>query len=146
MAPYKPLGTLIALLEKDEKNFKLILERIIKAGVAIVNDAIELREELSGYDDIYQTSILDVGYNYWLNVKDGKLEYYEGINPEATFMVSFTKNLILKILKKEISGTDAFMKGKLRVTGDLSQGLHYIKIFRLFIKYLEKRNEINGSD
>jgi hypothetical protein len=136
MTPREPLETLIELLEKDDQNFSSILERIIKAGVAIVNDALELQEEISGYDDTYQTSILDVGYDYWLTLKQGKLEYGRGIHPKATFTVSYTKNLIIQILKKELNGTDAFMKGRLRVNGDLSQGLHYIKIFRLFIKYL----------
>jgi len=145
MSNHEPLGTLVELLEKDEENFNSILERIIKAGVAIVNNAIELQEEISGYDDTYQTSILDVGYNYWLTLRQGKLEYGRGIHPKATFTVSYSKDLIIKILKKEINGTDAFMKGKLRADGDLSQGLHYIKIFRLFIKYLEKKTEMNGT-
>ena len=145
MMTHEPLGTLIELLEKDEQHFIPILEKFIKAGVAIVNNAIELREEISGYEDIYQTFILDAGYDYCLTVKDGKLEYSRGVNPDATFKVSYTKNLIIKILKKEVSGTDAFMKGRLRVDGDLSQGLHYIKIFRLFVKYLEKVNGHNGQ-
>jgi putative sterol carrier protein len=141
MNTHEPLETLVELLEKDEQNFNSILEKIIKAGVDTVNNAPELQEEISGYDDVYQTSILDVGYNYWLILKQGKLEYGKGIHPDATFTVSYTKNLIIKILKKEISGTDAFMKGKVRVDGDLSQGLHYIKIFRLFIQYLEKKTK-----
>ena len=145
MATHEPLENLVELLETDEQNFILILERIIKAGVAIINSAVELQEEISGYDDIYQTSILDVGYNYWLTLKQGNLEYGRGIHPDATFTVSYTKNLIIQILKKEINGTDAFMKGKLRADGDLSQGLHYIKIFRLFIKNLDKKTQINGT-
>jgi hypothetical protein len=139
MTSHEPLETLIELLEKDEQNFSSIFERIIRAGVASVNNTLELHEEISGYDDTYQTSILDVGYNYWLTLKQGKLEYGRGIHPKATLTVSFTKNLIIQILKKEVNGTDAFMKGKIRADGDLSQGLHYIKIFQLFIKYLEKK-------
>ena len=139
MTTNEPLETLIELLETDEQNFTSILERIIKVGVGIVNNTLELQEEISGYDDIYQTSILDVGYNYWLTLKRGKLEYGRGIHPKATLTVSYTKNLIIKILKKKLNGTDAFMKGKIRANGDLSQGLHYIKIFQLFIKYLEKK-------
>ena len=61
----------------------------------------------------------------------------------GSFRVSYTKILIIKILKGEISGTDAFMKGQLRVEGDLSQGLHYVKIFRLFVEYLKKKNGMN---
>jgi putative sterol carrier protein len=52
----------------------------------------------------------------------------------------FTKSLIIKILKGEESGVDDFMKGKINVEGDLSQGLRYIKLFRLFFKYLSRVN------
>ena len=140
MVNREPLSSLISILENEDDKFIPVLEKIIKAGIKIINNAEELHEELSGYDDIYQTSILDVGYNYWLDVLEGKLKYQKGFNPEANFKVSYTKILIIKILKGEISGTDAFMKGKLRVEGDLSQGLHYVKIFRLFVEYLKKKN------
>ncbi len=145
MVNYEPLSSLISILEQEDDKFIPVLERIIKAGIKIVNNAEELREELSGYDDIYQTSILDVGYNYWLDVLEGKLFYKKGFNPEAKFKVSYTKELIINILKGKISGTDAFMKGQLRVEGDLSQGLHYVKIFRLFVKYLKKKNGMDRT-
>jgi len=145
MVNYEPLSSLISILEQEDDKFIPVLERIIKAGIKIVNNAEELREELSGYDDIYQTSILDVGYNYWLDVLEGKLIYKKGFNPEAKFKVSYTKELIINILKGKISGTDAFMKGQLRVEGDLSQGLHYVKIFRLFVKYLKKKNGMDRT-
>ncbi len=138
MVNRESLRSLISILEQEDDKFIPVLEKIIKAGIKIVNNAEELREELLGYDDIYQTSVLDVGYNYWLDVSEGKLFYKKGSNPEATFKVGYTKKLIIQILKGEISGTDAFMKGQLRVEGDLSQGLHYVKIFRLFV---EKMNE-----
>ena len=38
-------------------------------------------------------------------------------------------------------GTDAFMRGKVKIDGTLTQGLKFIKLFRLFIKYME-----NGMD
>ena len=143
MVNREPLSSLISILEQEDDKFIPVLEKIIKAGIKIINNAEELHEELSGYDDIYQTSVLDVGYNYWLDVLEGKLSYQKGFNPKATFRVSYTKILIIKILKGEISGTDAFMKGQLRVEGDLSQGLHYVKIFRLFVEYLKKKNGMN---
>ncbi|MHA1460679.1 MAG: SCP2 sterol-binding domain-containing protein, partial [Promethearchaeota archaeon] len=95
---------------------------------------------LVGFDDIYQTSVVDANFDYWLEVSDGKLSYGKGINPKALFKIIFNKDIIIQILKNKISGTDAFMKGKINVEGSLSQGLRYIKLFRIFVKYLRKKN------
>ena len=105
-----------------------------------MNNAEELKEELIGYDDIYQTYVTDANFNYWLEVSDGKLLYAKGVNPKALFSIHFTKNIILQILKNQVSGTDAFMKGKIKVEGSLSQGFRYIKLFRLIEKYLIEKN------
>jgi len=140
------ISNLFKNLEGDNKNFIKGLEMIIKAGVKIVNSTDELQEELIGFDDIYQTSVFDLGFNYWLQVSNGKLSYQKGINPEASFKMNYTKELIIKILKGEISGTDAFMKGKIKVEGEISQGLRYVKLFRIFTKYLEKKNGNSNHD
>ncbi|MFX0057426.1 MAG: SCP2 sterol-binding domain-containing protein [Candidatus Hodarchaeota archaeon] len=140
------ISNLLKNLEGENENFKKALESIIKAGVKIVNSTEELREELIGFDDIYQTSVIDLGFNYWLQVSEGKLSYKKGINPEASFIMNYTKELIIKILKGEISGTDAFMKGRIHVQGEISQGLRYVKLFRIFTKYLEKKNGNSNHD
>lgn len=130
-------------LGKDDKRFLGAIDKIVNAGTHIINSTEELREELIGYDDIYQTHIIDLNFDYWFQVTNGTVIYKKGINPDASFKMNFTKDLIIKILKNEISGTDAFMKGKIRVEGDISQGLRYVKLFRLFTKYLEKKNGKN---
>ena len=135
-----PISSILRNLNVDSPKFVYTLEKIIKAVVNIMNNAEELKEELIGYDDIYQTYVIDAGFNYWLEVSDGKLLYGKGVNPEAAFKINFTKDIILKILKNQVSGTDAFMKGKIRVEGSLSQGFRYIKIFRLIEKYLQVKN------
>jgi putative sterol carrier protein len=140
MITREAISNLLNNLEGDNEKFIKTLDSIIKAGVKIVNSTDELREELIGFDDIYQTSVLDLGFDYWLQVSDGRLSYKKGINPEALFKMNYTKELIIKILKGEISGTDAFMKGKINVEGDISQGLRYVKLFRIFTRYLEKKN------
>lgn len=134
-----PISSILETLDANSPKFVSILDKIIKAVVNIMNSAEELKEELIGYDDIYQTYVTDADFNYWLEVSDGKLLYSKGVNSKALFKINFTKDIILKILKKQISGTDAFMKGKIRVEGSLSQGFRYIKFFRLIEKYLQKK-------
>jgi len=143
MAGQNPINIILEELGKNGKKFEYILDKIIKAGISIVNNTEELKEELIGFDDIYQTCILDANLSYWLEVSHGELHYEKGVNPQALFKMVFSKDLFIKILKDEISGADAFMKGKIKVEGSLSQGLRYIKLFRTFFKYLSKKNGLN---
>ena len=140
MSDHNPFISILENLEQNGAKFEYTLDKIIKGVVKIMNNTEELKEELVGYDDIYQTYIVDVDFNYWLEVSEGRLRYEKGVNLNALFKINFTKDLIIKILKEEISGTEAFMKGKINVEGSLTQGLRYIKLFRIFQKYLRKRN------
>ncbi len=140
MANHDPINSLLDILEKDASQFVRVLDRIIKMGVKTFNSTEELQEELLGFDDIYQTYITDMDFNYWLKVTNGKIEYKRGVNPDAPFKMNYTKDMIVKILKREISGTDAFMRGEINVEGSLTQGLRYIKLFRTFFKYVQNRN------
>ena len=140
MSDRNPITAILENLEKNGAKFEYVLDKIIKGVVKIMNDTEELKEELMGYDDIYQTYVIDADFNYWLEVSEGRLRYEKGVNSQALFTIIFTKDLIIKILREEISGTNAFMKGKIKVEGSLSQGLRYIKLFRIFEKYLRKKN------
>jgi alkyl sulfatase BDS1-like metallo-beta-lactamase superfamily hydrolase len=140
MAGQNPINSILRNLDKDSPKFEYVLDKIIKAVVKIMNNTEELNEELVGFDDIYQTNVVDANFNYWLEVSDGKLTYKKGINPKALFKINIDKDIIIQILKNKVSGTDAFMKGKINIEGSLSQGLRYIKLFRIFVKYLKKKN------
>lgn len=140
MAGQNPINSILRNLDKDSPKFEYVLDKIIKAVVKIMNNTEALKEELLGFDDIYQTNVVDANFNYWLEVSDGKLTYEKGVNPKALFKINIDKDIIIQILKNKVSGTDAFMKGKINIEGSLSQGLRYIKLFRIFVKYLKKKN------
>jgi len=158
MAGQNPINSILRNLDKDSPKFEYVLDKIIKAVVKIMNNTEELNEELVGFDDIYQTNVVDANFNYWLEVSDGKLTYKKGVNPKALFKINIDKDIIIQILrnkvseinidkdiiiqilKNKVSGTDAFMKGKINIDGSLSQGLRYIKLFRIFVKYIKKKN------
>jgi len=140
MTAQNPISSILRNLDKDSPKFEYVLDKIIKVVVKIMNNTEELKEELVGFDDIYQTSVVDANFDYWLEVSSGKLSYEKGVNPKALFKINIDKDIIIQILKNKISGTDAFMKGKINVEGSLSQGLRYIKLFRIFVKYLRKKN------
>ena len=136
MLDSKKFALVIYQLEKKDEEFIAILDKIIKMGVGLVQNTEELREEILDHDYIYQIIISDINFNFWLKVSKGNILYKKGINPNATFKVYYTKDILIKILKREMYGSEAYMKGIIKVDGSLTQGLRYIKLFRLLLKYL----------
>ncbi len=136
MLDSKGFRSVVHDLENNTEEFITALDRIIRHGVSIIKNTGELREEIIDYDDIYQILITDINFNFWFKVSNGTIMYKKGINRGASFRVRYRKDIFIKILKREIYGTDAYMKGKIKVDGDLTQGLRFIKLFRMFIKYI----------
>ena len=132
----KSFNSVIHDLENHDGEFIALLDKIIKFVVTKFKSTQELREEITEYNDIYQIILTDINFNFWLKLSNGSLYYKKGVNRSASFKVKYTKDIMVKILKREMYGTDAFMKGIIKVDGDLSQGLRFIKLFRLFLKYL----------
>ncbi|MFX1322023.1 MAG: SCP2 sterol-binding domain-containing protein [Promethearchaeota archaeon] len=137
MLDSKKFNSVIHELENKEEEFIAILDKIVKIGVNFVQNTEELREEIMDYDYIYQIQVSDINFNFWLKVSRGSIMYKRGINPNATFRVIYTKDIIIKILKYKMYGYEAYMKGIIKVDGDLTQGLRYIKVFRLLLKYIK---------
>ena len=132
----KSFNSVLNDLEIHDGEFIAALDKFIKFAVSKFTSTEELREEIVDYNDIYQIIITDIDFNFWLNVSNDAIVYKKGFNRNASFRIQYTKNILVKILKREMYGTDAFMKGIIKVDGDLSQGLRFIKLFRLFLKYL----------
>ena len=137
MLDSKSFRSVIHDLENSDEEFIATLDRIISFAVNLVKNTEELREEIIDYDDLYQISLTDINFNFWLKVSNGSIMYKKGINRSATFKVRYTKDIFIKIFKREMAGTDAYMKGKIKVDGNLSEGLRFIKMFRLFIQYVD---------
>jgi putative sterol carrier protein len=137
MLDSKNFRSVVHDLENNNEEFITALDRIISFAVNIVKNTEELREEIIDYNDTYQISLTDINFNFWFKVSNGSILYKKGINRSATFKVRYTKDVFIKILTREMEGTDAFMRGKIKVDGNLSEGLRFTKIFRLFIKYIE---------
>ncbi len=142
MLDSKGFRSVVHGLEKNNEEFITALERIIRLGVNLINNNEELREEIIEYDDIYQISITDINYHFWIKISNGTIMYKNGINREALFRVRYHKDIFIKIFR-EMSGTDAYMKGKIQVDGDLTQGLRFIKLFRMLIKYINNGIKIS---
>ena len=136
MLDSKHFNSVINKLETQDEEFIITLDKIIKLGVEVVKNTEEIHEEIIDYNDIYQIFITDLNFNFWLKVSKGSIIYKKGINRSASFRIKYTKDLMIKILKRETSGTDAYMKGIIKVDGDLTQGLRFTKLFRIVFNYI----------
>jgi len=52
--------------------------------------------------------------------------------------------LIIDILKGNVMGTEAYMKGVIEAHGSLTQGLRYIKLYRLLFCYFKEKFKLEG--
>ena len=136
MLDSKGFRSVIHDLESNNEEFITALNQFIMLGISIIKNTEDIREEIIDYDDIYQILITDLNFNFWIKISNGTILYKKGINREASFRVKYKKDIFIKILKREMSGTDAFMKGKIKVDGNLTQGLRFIKLFRLLLKFI----------
>ena len=136
MLDSKSFNSVISDLEDKNEEFIANLDKVINLGINIVMNTEELLEETNDYDYIYQIYITDTNFNFWIKVSKGSIIYKKGVNRNASFRVKFTKDIIIKVLKREMYGAEAYMKGIIKVDGDLTQGLRFIKLFRLIIKYI----------
>ena len=136
MLDSKGFRSVIHDLESNNEEFITALNQFIMLGISIIKNTEDIREEIIDYDDIYQILITDLNFNFWIKISNGTILYKKGINREASFRVKYKKDIFIKILKREMSGTDAYMKGKIKVDGNLTQGLRFIKLFRLLLKFI----------
>lgn len=136
MLDSKSFNSVISDLEDKNQEFITNLGKIINLGINIVMNTEELLEEINDYNYIYQIFITDINFNFWIKVSKGSIIYKKGVNRDASFRVKFTKDIIIKVLKREMRGTEAYMKGIIKVDGDLTQGLRFIKLLRLILKYI----------
>ncbi|MFX1365064.1 MAG: SCP2 sterol-binding domain-containing protein [Promethearchaeota archaeon] len=132
----KGFSSVIHDLDNQDEEFIAIFDKIIRFVVNKIKNTEELREEIEEYTDLFQFIITDINFNFCLNISHGSVIYKKGINRSASFQIKLNKDILVKILKREISGADAFMRGLIKVDGDLSQGLRFIKLIRLFLKYM----------
>ena len=64
--------------------------------------------------------------------------YKNGINENSDIRLYFTKELIISLIKQDITITDAYMKGLLKMQGDILQAVKFRNLIRFYRKYIKK--------
>jgi putative sterol carrier protein len=128
------------LLNGDNESI-VILDKFIKSIVNIIEKTEELKEELIDFNETYQFHITDLNFSFWINAIKKQITYEMGINEDATLRVFFTKDILSKVLTKEMGGIEAYMKGLIKIKGNLSHAIKIKNYLSHLIKYLLNHSE-----
>ncbi len=69
--------------------------------------------------------------DWYVTIKDGTLQVHEGLSPAPKLTVSADSGDIVKIFTGQMDGMQAYMSGKLRVTGDMTLAMKLMGLFKL---------------
>ena len=138
MLSTKSIDGILDKLTNSDQEVVDILDRFIRFGITLIQTTEELREDILDFDELYQFHFSDISFNFWIKVSNGKVTYKKGYNENNSIRIYFTRDLLLKIFKEEIGGTEAYMKGLLKIDGNLSHAFKIKKFLRLLIDYLKE--------
>jgi len=137
------INLIINKLTDNSQEVVEILDKFINFGIRLIQDTEELQEEIHEFEELFQFHITDLNFIFWINVSKGKITYEKGFSANASIRISITKDLLLKIFKSEISGTEAYMKGLMNVHGSLSHAFKVKNFLRLLMDYLKIKSKSN---
>ena len=83
-----------------------------------------------GVDAVFQFDITGDGGGTWnVTIKDGTCNVQEGVSDSPTVTMTMSTDTWLGIVNKELNGIQAFMSGKLKVSGDMMLAQRYQNLF-----------------
>ena len=134
----KTLNSILDELEAEDTEIITIFTRFLEFSINFIQNTQELREEILDFDNIYQFYVNDINFELWMKISKGTIIYKKGINDNADLRISFTKKLLLRLIKQDITITEAYMKGLLKMQGDISQVVKFRNLIRFYRKYVKK--------
>lgn len=130
-------------LDSSKSKFKSTIDKFIRLSIKIANETEEFQEELKLFDDkIYHIYISDSDYNIWLKKIGGSIEYnnsYYEENSEGLSVIHFflSKTTMKKAITRKIQAADAFMRGLIKIRGDVSDAICAKNLLSLFFRYMD---------
>ncbi|MFW9866435.1 MAG: SCP2 sterol-binding domain-containing protein [Candidatus Thorarchaeota archaeon] len=116
-------------------NITKSIERLTK-----VNE--EFNDELTPYNrKIIQTTLNDSNFNYWVTLGEGEFKCGKGEMEGANVIVSCPQEIMNQILLGNSDAFSEFLKGNLKLEGDLQYAVVYFDLIKLA---LEIGSEIGG--
>lgn len=122
-------------MSEDPKNMLKLMELIKQ--VSLENE--DLIEELESMDEILaQMVITDKDFKWWIKVGDGKFEYGEGEDTNASFSMLSGWKTLSGVMTGEIDGTVVYMSGDLKMEGNVQDTMAFGDYFQFAMEILEE--------
>ncbi len=136
------ISLILNSLESTGGNAKSTLDELVKLIVEISHESEDLKDELNLYDDMFfHIYIHDIDYNIWIKKVGAKLtfntSYYENV-PEEMKIIHFilSKKVFKRIFTQRLDPTDSFMRGLVKIQGNLSDGIIIRNLLKIFFQYI----------
>jgi len=97
----------------------------------------DLKEELEDMEIAIQMILTDAEKKFWLTVKEGSLDFGEGVVDNPSFTMSSTLEVGAGILMGEVDATSAYMAGDITVEGNLQDAMAFQEIIELALEAYE---------
>lgn len=89
-------------------------------------------EKAPGVDAVIQFKFTGADSGQWYAViKDGKVDVSQGEHASPKMTLTADSEDYVKILTGELDGMQAFMQGKLKLTGDLNLAMKLTQMFKM---------------
>lgn len=130
-------------LESPRNSFKATIDKFFKVAIKIANESEDFKDELELYDDIiYHIYIYDIDYNIWIKKKGTSLSFNNSFYEENSENIEIlhcilTKDIMRKILIRKVQVPDAFMRGLIKINGNLSDAFHARNLWKIFLACMD---------
>ncbi len=124
--------------EQDKEKFEAYFKKVFKLTKRYVFSSEEFQEDIKDYNEIYETFLRDIDFTFRLEVFDGTVIYKEGASKKSTLRIELTTDLLKKFVKEEISASEAYMRGIVRIQGSITEAFKFNNFLILGFKYFKK--------
>ncbi|MHA1490303.1 MAG: SCP2 sterol-binding domain-containing protein [Promethearchaeota archaeon] len=122
----------------DKEKFKAYVKKAFELTKRYVYSSEEFQEDIKDYNEIYEVCLRDIDFTFRLEIFEGTVIYKEGTSKKSALRVELTTDLMKKIFKKEISASDAYMRGIIKFQGSITEAFKFNNFFNLGFKYFKK--------
>ena len=133
--------SIVEEIQDSEEKVASIFNKIITTGLQIQQNSEELLEECHklfiNHDTIFQFTLNDGDFDFFLKIIDGTITYDEGMYQGEDIpmvIIEFPKEIMIQVLRQEVRAESLYSKGIIKVRGSISKlmrlralGLHYLK-------------------
>lgn len=89
-------------------------------------------EKAQGLDAVIQFKFTGAEPGDWFaTIKDGKVDVVRGTSPSSKMTLLADSSDYVKIFTGELDGMQAFMQGKVKLTGDLNLAMKLMQMFKI---------------